>query len=148
MKLSSHRMLAILTVSALLISSQSQAKDYQLYYLGGQSNMDGFGYNKELQGEDAEPVKGVMMFHGNQGLDGHPVDGRGLWAELRPGNGTGFSSDGKENKYSDRFGVELSFARRLKELQPDANIAIINTLAAEPAFLPTQVLVKVWLLGT
>jgi hypothetical protein len=72
------------------------------------------------------PVKGVMMFHGNQGLDGQPVDGRGVWAELRPGHGTGFTSDGKENRYSERFGVELSFARRMKELHPETNIAIIK----------------------
>ena len=52
-----------------LWSSSAEAKDYKLYYLGGQSNMDGFGYVKDLQEQNAEPVKGVMMFHGNQGLD-------------------------------------------------------------------------------
>ena len=52
-----------------LWTSSAEAKDYKLYYLGGQSNMDGFGYVKDLQGQNAEPVKGVMMFHGNQGLD-------------------------------------------------------------------------------
>jgi hypothetical protein len=51
----------------------------------------------------------------------------------------GFSSDGKENQYSERFGVELTFARRLKELNPEANIALIKysrggtSLAAEAA---------------
>ena len=107
-----------------LWTSSAEAKDYKLYYLGGQSNMDGFGYVKDLQGQNAEPVKGVMMFHGNQGLDCQPESGQGLWAELRPGNGTGFTSDGMKNTYSDRFGVELSFARRLRELDPDSNIAI------------------------
>jgi len=106
--------------------AQSEATDYKLYYLGGQSNMDGFGYVKDLQGQDAEPVKGVMIFHGNQGLDGKPVDGRGIWTELKPGNGAGFTSDGKENKLSDRFGVELSFARKLQELDPDSQIALIK----------------------
>lgn len=109
-----------------LWSSSAVAKDYKLYYLGGQSNMDGFGYVKDLQGQNAEPVKGVMIFHGNQGLDCQSTDGRGLWAELRPGNGTGFTSDGMKNTYSDRFGVELSFARRLRELDPDSNLAIIK----------------------
>lgn len=126
MKTTIRILFAFIALPLFAQSHQVEAKDYQLYYLGGQSNMDGFGYVKDLQGADAEPVTGVMMFHGNQGLDGQPVDGRGLWAELRPGNGTGFTSDGKENRYSDRFGVELSFARRMKELQPDANIAFIK----------------------
>jgi hypothetical protein len=126
MKMTIRILFTFIALPLFAQSHQVQAKDYQLYYLGGQSNMDGFGYVKDLQGADAEPVKGVMMFHGNQGLDGQPVDGRGLWAELRPGNGTGFTSDGKENRYSDRFGVELSFARRIREIQPDVNIAIIK----------------------
>ena len=109
-----------------LTASSAEAKDYKLYYLGGQSNMDGFGYVKDLQGQNAEPVKGVLMFHGNQGLDCQAESGQGLWAELRPGNGTGFTSDGTKNTYSDRFGVELSFARRLRELDPDSHIAIIK----------------------
>lgn len=107
-------------------SSFVTAKDYKVYYLGGQSNMDGYGYVKDLQGMDAEPVKGVMMFHGNQGVDCQNIEGRGLWTELQPGNGAGFTSDGTKNVYSDRFGVEMSFARKLKELDPDSNIAIIK----------------------
>lgn len=31
-----------------LWTSSAEAKDYKLYYLGGQSNMDGFGYVKDL----------------------------------------------------------------------------------------------------
>ncbi|MEZ6042450.1 MAG: sialate O-acetylesterase [Planctomycetaceae bacterium] len=109
-----------------LFSGSLQARDYKLYYLGGQSNMDGFGYVRELQGPNTAPVSGVMIFHGNQGLDGQPVDGRGVWSELKPGYGTGFKSDGIQNTLSDRFGVELSFARRLRELDPDSNIAIVK----------------------
>ncbi len=109
-----------------LCTSAAHGKDFKVYFLGGQSNMDGFGYVKDLQATDAEPVEGVMIFHGNQGLDGKPVDGRGLWATLRPGHGAGFTSDGTKNAYSDRFGVELSFARKLKELDPSSNIAIIK----------------------
>ena len=92
--------------------------------------MDGFGYFKDLKGSDAEPVKGVMIFHGNQGLDGNDSsggDGRGLWTELKPGNGTGFKSDGTTNTLSDRFGVELSFGRRMQELNPDSHIAIFKS---------------------
>ena len=111
-----------------LLNPPVQATDYKLYYLGGQSNMDGFGYVRDLKRPDAEPVKGVMIFHGNQGLDKNTVlDGRGLWTELKPGNGTGFKSDGTTNTLSDRFGVELSFGRRMQELDPDSHIAIIKS---------------------
>jgi len=113
-------------VTVCLLSPMSSAKEFKLYYLGGQSNMDGYGYVKDLSGSDAEPVNGVMLFHGNQGPDAHAVDGRGLWTELKPGNGTGFRSDGIENTFSNRFGIELSFARRLRELDPTSNIAIVK----------------------
>jgi hypothetical protein len=118
----SLRALAFLLAAA----AAAPAKDYDLYYLGGQSNMDGFGFVKELPEELNAPVAGVMIFHGNMAADGAEVDGRGLWAPLRPGNGTGFKSDGRANTYSDRFGVELTFGRRMKELYPDRNIAILK----------------------
>jgi hypothetical protein len=108
------------------ITPAVEATVYHLYYLGGQSNMDGFGWVEELPPEAAGPVTGVRIFHGNTSPDDAAVDGRGLWAELRPGHGSGYTSDGATVSYSDRFGVELSFARTLKELDPDANIAIIK----------------------
>ncbi|MBD3268089.1 hypothetical protein GF373_15600 [bacterium] len=100
--------------------------DYYLYYLGGQSNMDGYGYVKELPRKLNQPVEDVMIFHGNTGQDTQPVDGKGVWAELRPGHGVGFTSDGEKNTYSDRFGIELTFARRLRELHPGEPIALIK----------------------
>jgi len=102
------------------------AKDYWLYYLGGQSNMDGFGYVRDLPAEEQTPVHDVLIFHGSEGLDGQPIAGQGLWTTLKPGHGFGFRSDGLTNAYSDRFGVELSFARRLRELYPDRPIAILK----------------------
>jgi hypothetical protein len=113
-------------VALLLLAPHLEAKTFKLYYLGGQSNMDGFGYVRELPEALQGPVKGVWIFHGNSSPDGADLDGRGLWAELRPGHGTGFTSDGKTNTYSDRFGVELTFARRLREIDPNAHIAIIK----------------------
>jgi hypothetical protein len=112
-------------VIALSLAAVADAKVYHVYYLGGQSNMDGYGQVSELPG-DMPLVKGVMIFHGNTSPDAQPVDGRGVWSELRPGHGVGFRSDGTTNTYSDRFGVELTFAGRLKELAPDRNIALIK----------------------
>jgi beta-glucosidase len=112
---------------ALLVWSQPVgAKDYLLFYLGGQSNMDGYGRCQELPPELNLAVQGVMIFHGNTAPDGAAVDGRGIWAELGPGHGVGYTSDGETATYSDRFGLELTFGRRLQELLPDANIAFIK----------------------
>ncbi len=117
----------LLFSSLLALSSQpSLAKDYKLYYLGGQSNMDGYGLNAELPAGIDRKLAGVMIFHGNTAEDGQAVDGRGQWTQLQPGHGVGFSSDGQANKYSDRFGVELSFAAKLRELDPDSPIAIVK----------------------
>jgi carbohydrate esterase-like sialic acid-specific acetylesterase len=99
---------------------------YKLYFLGGQSNMDGYGQVSELPAELNAPVSGVRIFHGNTVADDSSGGGRGIWSELRPGHGVGFSSDGVENAYSARFGVEQTFALRLRELNPEAKIAIVK----------------------
>jgi acetyl esterase/lipase len=115
----------IIIVTALT-GAMVEARVYNLYYLGGQSNMDGHGQISELPDDLNKPVKGVMIFHGNTAPDGGDVDGRGIWAELQPGHGGGFKSDGISNKYSKKIGVELTFAHRLLELEPNSHIAIIK----------------------
>ncbi len=116
-------------ISVMVIGSSAnlmEATVYDLYYLGGQSNMDGYGRVEELPEELAGPVEGVMIFHGNTSADATAVDGRGVWAELLPGHGAGYTFDGESATYSDRFGVELTFAQTLKNIDPDAKIAIIK----------------------
>ena len=54
------------------------------------------------------------------------VDGKGIWEILKPGHGTGHKSNMNENDLSNRFGVEITFARELKRLLPDENIALIK----------------------
>lgn len=103
-----------------------RADEYRLYYLGGQSNMDGYGYVKELPEEIGDEVPGVMIFHGNTSPDGAAVDGLGTWSVSRPGHGVGFKSDGETNEYSARFGVEVTFARQIQKLHPGEKIAIIK----------------------
>jgi len=117
----------VFILSAVFPTSPLTAQTtYQLYFLGGQSNMDGFGFVEELSPELNGPVPGVRVFHGNPAPDDAEPMGLGIWSELRPGHGYGFSSDGRENSYSDRFGVEQSFALRLLELDPNARIAIVK----------------------
>lgn len=110
----------------LCLQVTAQATEYKLYYLGGQSNMDGYGYVDELPDALRAPVEGVMIYTGLTALDDDPGGGLGLWEPLRPGHGTGFKSDGQENVPSDRFGPELSFARTMRELNPEARIAIVK----------------------
>ena len=111
---------------AFLYTVLGSAATYQVYYLGGQSNMDGHGYVEHLPDELRSPVKGVYIFHGNPSPDGQEVDGKGVWTELRPGHGAGFSFDGVKNQYSERVGVELTLARHLQELSSGTNVALIK----------------------
>ncbi|KAF0199344.1 MAG: carbohydrate esterase [Bacteroidetes bacterium] len=97
-----------------------------VYYLGGQSNMEGFGYNKDLPAELKEGSGNVWIFNGNHVPDNGSGGGSGLWTELKPGNGMGFSSDGITNIYSDRFGPELSFGSAISKLNPGRKIALIK----------------------
>lgn len=128
------RILAILALLGVLsactntVTTQlpEAGKVYQLYFLGGQSNMEGFGFNSDLTAAEHASPEHVMIFHGNMVEDGKPDGGVGLWAPLRPGHGTGFSSDGHSNQLSDRFGPELSFGQRMAAREPTANIAIIK----------------------
>ena len=110
----------------LLLPATLDANDYLLYYLGGQSNMDGYGFVSELTEDWVGTVDRVMIYQGQQGEDGKDGGGQGIWAPLQPGYGTGFTSDGITNSFSDRFGPELSFGKTMAGLKPGQRIAIIK----------------------
>jgi hypothetical protein len=116
----------VLLVAALAADSATAQTTYRLYFLGGQSNMDGYGDVSDVPETLRAPMPGVMIFHGNTVPDDSAGGGQGVWRPLQPGHGVGFSSDGRENTYSDRFGVELTFAQRLRELDPGSQIAIVK----------------------
>jgi sugar lactone lactonase YvrE len=101
------------------------ADEFDLYYLGGQSNMEGFGYNKDLSDEDRQ-VAGAWIYQATAVPDQNPALGLGRWSLVEPGHGTGFASDGKSDQLSERFGVEFSFAKELRQRRPDRKIAIIK----------------------
>ena len=75
-------------------TSALQATDYYVYYLGGQSNMDGYGFVRELKDDQKELMDPVYIFHRNTSPDGAKVDGKGRWSLLQPGHGVGFKSNG------------------------------------------------------
>lgn len=113
--------------TTITAGAQKTGSEFMLFFLGGQSNMEGYGYVKELPDSLTKKMKDVYIFQGNTVKDGELTGGGdGLWSALQPGHGTGFASDGKKNQYTDRFGVELSFAYTLKRKFPDKKIAIIK----------------------
>lgn len=109
-----------------LLLAQSKKDTIRVFYLGGQSNMQGYGYVKELPDSLNKKIKNVFIYQGNPVGDNDTNGGLGKWDVLLPGNGTGFVSDGMTNKLSDRFGIELSFAKKLQELYPNQKLAIIK----------------------
>ena len=60
--------------------------EYKLYYLGGQSNMEGFGYVEELPAAVASTSDNVMIFTGQMALDNETHAGVGIWQPLQPGS--------------------------------------------------------------
>jgi hypothetical protein len=108
------------------ICQQAERDSVRVFYLGGQSNMSGFGKNSELPDSITSFLNNVWIFQGNPAPDEDDNGGLGIWAKLVPGHGWEFTSDGKENKLSNYFGVELSFAKKLREYYSNDKIAIIK----------------------
>jgi hypothetical protein len=109
-----------------MLLAQIKKDSIKVFYLGGQSNMEGFGYVKNLPDSLKKKVKDFYIYQGNPVVDNDKSGGLGKWDLLQPGHGTGFSSDGKTNLLSDRFGVELSLAQKLQELYPNQKLVFIK----------------------
>ncbi len=125
----SSRLFGINAVLLVLASVPAIARTDTLhvYFLGGQSNMDGYGRVSELPEELKAGVEGIWIYHGDPAIDNAPeADGSGIWSPLVPGHGVGFRTDGFENRYSDRFGPELTFAARLRELRSDESFVLVK----------------------
>jgi hypothetical protein len=105
---------------------ESGGTTYKLYFLGGQSNMEGYGYTGELPGSASFGTPRAMVFVGQAALDNDVAGGVGVWHALQPGFGTGFRTDGVSNTLSDRFGPELYFGQTMAERHPGAHIAIVK----------------------
>ena len=106
--------------------AQVKKDTIKVFFLGGQSNMQGYGFNKDLPNDLKKKFENIYIFQGNNVEDNKPNAGLGIWDNLQAGHGTDFSSDGKTNKLSDRFGLELSFAKKIQEYYPTQKIAIIK----------------------
>lgn len=112
---------------AVLTGYSTIAQDtFRLFYLGGQSNMDGYGYVNDLPDSLNTKFDQVYIFHGNTAADGAMDGGIGVWEKLEPGHGVGAKATEKKNLLSERFGVELSLGAKLATLYPDDKIAFIK----------------------
>ena len=120
-----QKIIKTLTLVLLPIFAFSQNNVIRLFFLGGQSNMEGYGYTKDLP-TSLQSFQNVWIFNGNPVGDNEENGGLGKWDVLKPGNGVGFKSDGKTNTLSNRFGIELSFVKKLQALYPNEKIALIK----------------------
>jgi hypothetical protein len=98
---------------AALPDSKPPLPGLPVLILAGQSNMVGLGYNKELGAADKAPVASTTIYY-NDSI--HPNPNTLKWMPLAPGFGV----------LADRFGPELSFGRRLRQLWPQPPLAIIK----------------------
>lgn len=122
-------LLLLLIVSQALsveVSHGAEKETVRLFFLGGQSNMEGHGLNADLPGPLSAPNENVWIYHGNPTADDDLTGGLGRWEKLMPGNGAGFTSDGVSNSLSNKFGPELSFGNRISELYRGEKIALIK----------------------
>ena len=108
----------------MLSCNKPEPMTYQVYLLSGQSNMDGLGLVSELPGEYLITQNDVPIYNPNRKNDQEHLENLGFWESLHPGHGSGYSTDGSQSFYSDKFGIELSFAKKMQELNPSANIAL------------------------
>jgi len=53
--------LPLVVFSLLAEPGSAVAKTYQVYFLGGQSNMDGYGYTRDLPDDLKQSVPGVRI---------------------------------------------------------------------------------------
>ena len=113
-------------VSLSGISQNIEKETFRLFFLGGQSNMEGHGLNTELPDSLSGIIENVWIFHGFPIGDGNQKGGLGKWDNLKPGNGAGFTSDAVINKLSHKFGPEVSFGKKLEQLYPGEKIALIK----------------------
>ena len=71
----------ILLVLIILAScnSYSELDIWKVYYLGGQSNTDGYGYNFQLPDSLKKKIPNSMNFNGKRDNEGSLKGGIGIW---------------------------------------------------------------------
>ena len=115
-------------------NSSNQEDTWKVYYLGGQSNMDGYGFNDQLPDNLKKRIPNSMIFNGKRDNKGSLNGGIGIWSPVEPGHGNMFQTDGVSNSLSKMFGPELSFAKKMTS--DGVKIAIIKYSFGGTALYP------------
>ena len=74
--------LLVLTILASC-NSFSRLDIWKVYYLGGQSNMDGYGYNSQLPDSLKKKIPNSMIFNGKRDNEGSLNGGIGIWSPVQ-----------------------------------------------------------------
>ena len=127
---------SLLALATLLIAcnSSKELDIWKVYYFGGQSNMDGYGFNDQLPDSLKKRIPGSMIFNGKRDNQGSLNGGIGIWSVVEPGHGYMFETDGNFNSLSEMFGPELSFADKM--IESGDKIAIIKYSFGGTALYP------------
>lgn len=101
---------------------------FDVYLVGGQSNMDGRGNNSDLTGNKSfwnQPQSNVWIYYANpvNQQPTNPTYNTG-WQTLQPGFSVPPSFSGALP--SSRFGPELSFAKAITDANPNRRVALIK----------------------
>ena len=126
----------VLALATLLVTcnSSKELDIWKVYYFGGQSNMDGYGFNDQLTDSLKKKIPNSMIFNGKRDNEGSPNGGIGIWSPVEPGHGNMFQTDGVSNSLSKMFGPELSFAKKMTS--DGLKIAIIKYSFGGTALYP------------
>ena len=65
---------SLLALATLLIAcnSSNELDIWKMYYFGGQSNMDGYGFNNQLPDSLKKKIPNSMIFNGKRDNEGSP----------------------------------------------------------------------------
>ena len=129
------RSLVLSLVTIIISCNSSKELDiWKVYYFGGQSNMDGYGFNDQLPDSLKKKIPNSVIFNGKRDNEGSLNGGIGIWSNVEPGHGNMFQTDGSSNSLSGMFGPELSFANKMTE--SGDKIAIIKYSFGGTALYP------------
>lgn len=106
------RSLLTAVILPLILHAVADAKDYSVYLLAGQSNMDGRASTSSLPISPVNlqtPQTDVLYYNGYSGSNGYTG---GAWTSLRPG--------------ASQFGPEITFGRTMADDHPADAIALIK----------------------
>lgn len=115
---------------------QEPEKPIPLILMAGQSNMDGLGWNRQLPESLKRRQTGRWIYSPTRQKDGHSPDRYCRWHPLAPGFGYGVQHSRKGVYISNRFGIEITFSERLKELRPDLPLAVIKVAKGGSSLTP------------